>query len=383
MPVVSVRIKAENNVKVNWIGVPVPEDITVRQFYEDLIAGKIVHEVQLNNEDRLQPVKVEFSSNTTGPFNVVSMECNMVEAIEAWGNRVQYYQTNSQVSLYSEASINIFSQMMNDTTSLTHLPTFAISDRSNALEKLRYDIVEWIRENNGGWSRDTAITTGKEFVKDLAAALWYIDKCDSEKLKSRSCNVPAEMEQFIGRFDIVRLKKKRERFDTTTLAYHSNILFKYTRSAWIRKSVFCWLINPLEILATNLSRYQEILQKQLIVTTQNHHSFEPVKKNNSFLTILQPNLTRQPHIIDRYQTLVTFFEQNNFWEPINIKSFLPNEPMPKHRYIKELDKGLPFKLAQYIHDSQHGSSVIYLWRIPSTISDSLCANFGNLNVKLY
>lgn len=98
MPVISVRIKAENNVKVNQIGVPVPKGITVRQFYEDLIAGKIVPEVQLNDEDRLQPVKVEFSNNTTGPFNVVSMECNMVEAIEAWGNRVQYYQANSQSS---------------------------------------------------------------------------------------------------------------------------------------------------------------------------------------------------------------------------------------------------------------------------------------------
>lgn len=54
---------------------------------------------------------------------------------------------------------------MNDAISLTHLPTFTISEHSNALEKLRYDIVEWIRENNGGWSRDTAMTTGKEFVK--------------------------------------------------------------------------------------------------------------------------------------------------------------------------------------------------------------------------
>ncbi|KAF0332899.1 hypothetical protein F8M41_002396 [Gigaspora margarita] len=132
------------------------------------------------------------------------------------------------------------------------------------------------------------------------------------------------MEQFIGHFDITRLKKKREQFDTTTLAYHSNILFKYTRSAWIRKSVFCWLINPLEKLATNLSRYQESLQKQLTVTTQNHLSFEPVKKNNSHLTILQPNLTRQPHLINRYQILVDFFEQNNFWEPVNIVSFLPS-----------------------------------------------------------
>lgn len=112
MPIVSVRIKAGNNIKVNWIGVPVPKELTVRQFYDDLIAGKIVPEVQLNNEDCLQPVKIEFSSNTTGPFNVVRMGCNMVEAIEAFGNRVQYYQTNNQASLYSEPTINIFTQMM-------------------------------------------------------------------------------------------------------------------------------------------------------------------------------------------------------------------------------------------------------------------------------
>ncbi|CAG8837330.1 29209_t:CDS:2, partial [Racocetra persica] len=68
MSVVSVCIKAES-VKVNWIGVPVPENITVKQFYEDLVAGKIVP-----------------------------------EAIEAWGNRVQYYQTDSSTSLSSEIS---------------------------------------------------------------------------------------------------------------------------------------------------------------------------------------------------------------------------------------------------------------------------------------
>ncbi|CAG8504922.1 10131_t:CDS:2 [Dentiscutata heterogama] len=93
------RIIMAESVKVDWIGVPVPKDITVRQFYEDLIAGKFVSEVWLDNEDHLQPIKAEFSSNKTGPFNVVSMEFNMTEALEAWGNRVQYYQTNSSTSL--------------------------------------------------------------------------------------------------------------------------------------------------------------------------------------------------------------------------------------------------------------------------------------------
>ncbi|CAG8461348.1 7100_t:CDS:1, partial [Scutellospora calospora] len=41
-----------------------------------------------------------------------------------------------------------------------------------------------IDKNNSGWSKDIAITTRKEFVKDLAAALWYVDKFDPEKLKS-------------------------------------------------------------------------------------------------------------------------------------------------------------------------------------------------------
>ncbi|CAG8495646.1 3377_t:CDS:2, partial [Cetraspora pellucida] len=215
----------------------------------------------LDNEDHLQPIKAEFSSNITGPFNVVSMECNMIEAIEAWGNRVQYYQTNGSTSLLSKAPINIFSQMMNDATSLNNIPTFTVSEHSNALEKLRYDIAEWIHENNGGWSKNTAITTRKEFVKDLAAALWY------------------------------------------------------------------WLVNPLETLATNLSRYQESLQKQLITTTQNHLSFESVKKNNSFLTILQPNLIRKLHLISHYQSLVDFLEQTNFWKTINIELFLLNKPV--------------------------------------------------------
>ncbi|CAG8596809.1 19187_t:CDS:2, partial [Racocetra persica] len=92
-----------------------------------------------------------------------------------WGNRVQYYQTDSSTSLSSEIPINAFEQMMNNATILNHLPTFTISENSTTLEELKYDIVEWIRINNGGWSKDIAITTGKEFVKDLAAALCLSD----------------------------------------------------------------------------------------------------------------------------------------------------------------------------------------------------------------
>ncbi|CAG8752276.1 9577_t:CDS:2, partial [Dentiscutata erythropus] len=293
MPVVSVYIKAKS-VKLNWIGARVSKNIIVRQFYEDFIAGSIVPEMQLNYKDRLQPVKVEFLFNTTRPFNIVSMECNMIEAIKAWRNRVQYYQTDSLMLPPSEMSINVFEQMINNATNFNYLPIFTISEYLNALEKLRYDI-----------SKDIAITTGKEFVKDLAAALWYADKCNSGKLKIQGFAILIKIEQFTRCYNISRLKKKRKQFDKTTLAYHSNILFKYTRFAWIRRPAFHLLVNSLKQLATNLSQYQEFLQKQLIT----------------------PNFVRKFYIIDRYQTLVDFLKQSNFWKTINIKSFLPNEPV--------------------------------------------------------
>ncbi|CAG8594627.1 19021_t:CDS:2 [Cetraspora pellucida] len=76
------KLPKPESVKVDWIGVPVPKDIIVGQFYKELIARKIVSEVRLDNEVCLQSVKAVFLSNITGPFNVISMECNMIEAIE-------------------------------------------------------------------------------------------------------------------------------------------------------------------------------------------------------------------------------------------------------------------------------------------------------------
>ncbi|CAG8672085.1 32588_t:CDS:1, partial [Racocetra persica] len=41
--------------------------------------------------------------------------------------------------------------MINDTASLNHLLNFNISEHSNAVEILQYDIVEWIYKNNSRW----------------------------------------------------------------------------------------------------------------------------------------------------------------------------------------------------------------------------------------
>ncbi|CAG8814354.1 8713_t:CDS:1, partial [Cetraspora pellucida] len=66
----------------------------------------------------------------------------MVGAIEAWSNRVQYYQTDSLTLLSSEIPINAFEQIMNNAIILNYLPTFTIFKNSTTLEKLKYNIIK-------------------------------------------------------------------------------------------------------------------------------------------------------------------------------------------------------------------------------------------------
>ncbi len=51
-----------------------------------------------------------------------------------------------------------------------------------------------------------AIPIGKNFIKELSDALWYVDKCGHNTLNDRY-TIPVEFSQFFNRFDPVRIKK--------------------------------------------------------------------------------------------------------------------------------------------------------------------------------
>ena len=56
----------------------------------------------------------------------------------------------------------------------------------NALEKLRIDLSDWIKNNGGGWKgKDAAQNVGKKFITDLASALWYVDSYSVETLDQK------------------------------------------------------------------------------------------------------------------------------------------------------------------------------------------------------
>jgi hypothetical protein len=63
---------------------------------------------------------------------------------------------------------------MKSSTTL-YLPEFNLTPR-NALNQLKIDIMNLVKNNRSGWfEKDVAENIGKKFVIDLANAIWYVD----------------------------------------------------------------------------------------------------------------------------------------------------------------------------------------------------------------
>ena len=60
-------------------------------------------------------------------------------------------------------------------STILYLPKFNLISR-NALDQLKINIMNLIKNNGSGWFRkDVAENIGKKFVIDLANAIWYVD----------------------------------------------------------------------------------------------------------------------------------------------------------------------------------------------------------------
>jgi len=117
---------------------------------------------------------------------------------------------------------NAFDLLMNSSTTL-YLPEFNPIPR-NALDQLKIDITNLIKNNGRGWfEKDVTENIGKKFVIDLANAIWYVDiRGFNQKYK-----VPILFENFFDRANPSNYKNTRPKFDFDNLQVLNRKLMNY------------------------------------------------------------------------------------------------------------------------------------------------------------
>ncbi|CAG8481510.1 15475_t:CDS:2 [Gigaspora rosea] len=227
--------------------------------------------VKINSSDIVEYVEISKSPNTIA--TKTNLNCNIIELINNFRINIHYYLKSNQSSppLLFQNGLSII--MKNAQRDQLYLPVFSQPSKPNRKQVLQHDIINWIKDNGGGWSSSSfANSEGKKFVINLTEVIWYIDMHDHNKFKERSYHIPLIFMQFFGRANPESYKEGRKRFDLNELNFLYQSFAHYLVTLWMLIPKFKWLLDELDSFVVLISGYISFLQQQKEISAINHSS---------------------------------------------------------------------------------------------------------------
>jgi hypothetical protein len=210
MPFANIRISKGLRILHGWYIHPIPYEMTIRDFFVKLVTKELSPECSIAVPISEIIERVDLSETPISIATQVSLNCSIIELTSNIGIHVHYRLKNDNDTIPELVpQRNSFTIMMqNAYRTQLHLPTFSQSGKANRKQTLRCDLVGWVALHNAGWSTQSfANTQGKQFINSLTETIWYIDMCNYQKLKERSCNIPELFHEFFGHADPVSYKQ--------------------------------------------------------------------------------------------------------------------------------------------------------------------------------
>lgn len=369
MPIIHVRISHNSKVLKDWEGLPVEKETKIKDFFEDISVSYLSPD--LWDAD----FEVKFSSSKTLVGEKISARCIAWEAACQYGFYANFHLISQETTEFSRTPIANAFDILRANSNNIFVPEFNVNPR-NALEKLRLDLSNWIKNKGGGWKgKDFAQNVGKKFVTDLASALWYVDGC-SVKTLDQKFKIPEIFSEFFGRSLPENYKSSRPKFSSDELIQQSQKILNYVELSWMLQSRFNWLKEPLIKFGEILAKYAEYLEHQQIRSKEIKNSLSPIinEMEAGSIEIFSANVWRNPENINKYFLLTNELIKAEFWEPVNIYEFCPQKRVQRFRFIEGLNLAFLFKVGIYKYHHGTAQNIIYIWRINPEASETEIVN---------
>ncbi|GBC46844.1 hypothetical protein GLOIN_2v1782174 [Rhizophagus irregularis DAOM 181602=DAOM 197198] len=366
MGVINISIKKGQKQIYGWMIHPfsVTDKRTIEQFYNDLPLGV------LSEENQELEVKVFLGDNIRDISNGVALNCPIADATKSFGECIEL-RLQDIPTIQPSAGKNAFNILLQESSQL-YLPN--MKENGNEKECMKFNFVNYLQENNAGWvGKDTAESLGREFIKHITEAIWYIDMCGVKKFKDRGYSIPTSPSIFFEHANPAKYKKKRPDFEKKVLNGHISNLITYKEAKWFNKSSFNWFKKTFIEFLDSLISYVLYLDNQARVMNENHALDKPVRSiaDSGTTTIYNANKFRSGDIIKKYEPLVDALQKLEDWVPLDISPYCLDNPTKRYVYLNGFEKAFPFKVGHYSFNSGNNSfNVTWVWKVNICVSES-------------
>ncbi|UZO25597.1 uncharacterized protein OCT59_017862 [Rhizophagus irregularis] len=300
MGVINISIKKGQKQIYGWMIHPfsVTDKRTIEQFYNDLPLGV------LSEENQELEVKVFLGDNIRDISNGVALNCPIADATKSFGECIEL-RLQDIPTIQPSAGKNAFNILLQESSQL-YLPN--MKENGNEKECMKFNFVNYLQENNAGWvGKDTAESLGREFIKHITEAIWYIDMCGVKKFKDRGYSIPTSPN------NQARVMNENHALD-----------------------------KPVRSIA-----------------------------DSGTTTIYNANKFRSGDIIKKYEPLVDALQKLEDWVPLDISPYCLDNPTKRYVYLNGFEKAFPFKVGHYSFNSGNNSfNVTWVWKVNICVSES-------------
>ncbi|CAB4000679.1 Hypothetical predicted protein [Paramuricea clavata] len=360
MPFVVVQIRAGTQVLKPWIGVRVPDNSSLNDVYNDLVAGILDQGEPIDDNSAVQLNNVHVHvGKSKKDLTRVDSQCTVAEVVGTLGNFIEFTHDANINRTEPLQCTNAFHILTAAARTLTCVPSNVVVH--NQKDKLKNDIISWLKKNGVGWSLQYVETLGNKFLNTLADVMWYIDG-NHVTLSSRSCAVPDSFAHFQGYNTPEKRKRKRiaaENLKQAELLAYSGTLFELAANSFMKSDAWKCLYNAILRLATNLRKYADFLNS--VNMAIHHNKILKGADETDRVQLLQSTAVIKPTFQARYKQLHTAIAHADKYEVICANDYSPVEPTKKYSFFKELQVPVKCVLFTYTGAREHLS---FIWKVP-------------------
>ena len=292
----------------------------------------------------------------------INMQLNV--AVELDKKMVEYTINSARLPSTSSNS-NAFTVLMNKSKVYIMPKKYEVNTSSKVKklsgpQQLYCDLIDWAQSTGCGWPSNIVEDSGKQALKSLSNALWYVDHCHA-RLKDASCHVPTELNKF-------------QNYNSYKLLRHRPPIVKAARLGELVGDLYSALSLPslsdkrntvlakiMGELAESLKQYKDRLENDNQKHQNISHKRETANCGDSNSVCIDP--VTPSNVKEEYSHLNQTVVKTSDYTYVHLDKFCPDNRIERRKFIKNLRLSKPIMLYRVAYGGSIGT-LNFIWSVP-------------------
>lgn len=319
--------------------------------------------------DSIKLVKIgtKLGCAESGKIRIGEITMQLTTAVALEKKYIEYVVDGSRLPNFRQSTSglqepNAFSVLMKTSKNycMPKKPDASDSKKMMGPQKLYGDLIDWGTNMGFGWTPDIVEQSGKQVMKSLTNALWYVDHCH-EKLKENGCPIPKTFDKFQNYNKYKSLRHRAPVVKSERLEELVADLVSAMNLPSMSENRNKRLAQEIDDLAQTLNKYKDRLNRDNKAHKSIHHQKTNPNTGDTNTSYIEPVV--EANVKEEYKELNSAIKNTSDFLFLDLDKYCPENRIDRRKFLKDLRLSKPVMLHRVAYGGSIGT-LNFVWSVP-------------------